>query len=243
MRRLLVALWLLALPAWAADSPTEGFARVLAARVGPTGEVAFRTLRRDDGKTLTRYVESLAAVDPATLDPDGQVAFWLNAYHALMLSAVAHGEDPSDVRGRARMFHWFGATIGGKRRTLDETRAILDRYATVDARIHLAVSDGTRSGPSLPAAPYVPERLDSALAAAARRFANDPRNVRLGHGQLVEVSRVFDWYRADFERTSGSVAAFLRNLVTDPALVGALSLPSPAIVYVPYDWDLAAAGD
>jgi hypothetical protein len=241
MKRILLLLLLAVRAAGAAEPAADGFAKLLAAHVTPSGEIAFRSLDRGGRQDLARYLDSLAATDPARLEGDGAVAFWLNAYHALMLSAVTHGENPAELEGRARMFHWFGHSIAGKRQTLDELRAILDRFAAGDARIHLAISNGTRGGPALPVEPFVADRLDAQLASAARRFASDPRNVRIGHGGLVELSRVFEWYRKDFERTSGTLARFLRPLVADSALLQALAVDAPAIVFVPYDWDLAAS--
>lgn len=242
MRRLLALLLVgAAAVARAADAPPDAWAKILAARVNPAGQIAFRTLARENDKDLARYLDFLAAAYPETLDHDGVIAFWLNAYHALMLSAVAHGENPSGLEGRARMYHWYGHTIAGKRQTLDDIRATLDRYAASDARIHLAISDGTRGGAALAAEPYVAERIDAQLAAAARRFATDLGKVRLGHGDWLELSRIFEWYRKDFDREAGSVIAFLRPLVADPALQRALAKSSPTILFIPYDWELAAA--
>ena len=50
------------------------------------------------------------------------MTFWINAYHALVIAAVVHGERPETVAERARMFHWFGQRIAGVRRTLDDVR-------------------------------------------------------------------------------------------------------------------------
>jgi hypothetical protein len=153
---------------------------------------------------------------------------------------VVHGESPETTSGRARMYHWFGQTLAGKRRTLDDVRVILDHYASADPRIHLAICNGTRGAPPLPREPYTPERLDTQLAAAARRFVNDPE--RNGAGpERVELSRIFAWYGDDFERASGSIAAFLQPLAAREDLRAALAAHVLQIHYVPFDWRLNAA--
>lgn len=227
--------------ATAAQPEKDAFARILAARVDDAGEVAYRSLARHDRVELTRFLDALAAADPRRFDPDQAIAFWLNAFHATVIAAVLHGERPETVESRAKMYHWFGVPIAGERRTLDGIRAILNRYASTDPRIHLAICDGTRGAPRMPREPYDPDRLDAQLAAAVRRFVDDPQKNHVAPSGHIEASRIFDWYRSDFEHAAGTLADFLRSWATSPDLLRALGGPAPVIDFAEYDWGLDAA--
>jgi Protein of unknown function, DUF547 len=225
----------------AADAVDDPWAEILAARVERNGEVAYRSLKQNDGVRFEDVLHRLAAARPEKLERDGAVAFWLNAYHAMVVAAVLRGESPETVASRARMYHWFGEKVGGARRTLDDVRAILDAYASADPRIHLAVSNGTRGGPALAAEPYTAGRLDSQLAAAARRFVNDPERYRADSASgRIELSRIFAWYRSDFDHEAGSVEEFLRPLATRDDLLEVLGVPELKVRYRPFDWRLNA---
>ncbi len=242
MRALGAVLLLAAAVATAAAAEEDPWAKILAARVDESGEVSYRSLAHHDSGSLRHALDRMAAIDAARLEHDGAVAFWINAYHATVLAAVLHGETPETLAGRARMYHWYRQNVGGTRRTLDEIREVLDRYASDDPRIHLAISNGTRGGPRLIATPYVPDRLDAQLSAAARRFVNDvDRNYVDSIHQRLELSRLFSWYRADFEAAAGTLVKFLRPLAESGRLSGALASDDVDIRYLPFDWRLNAA--
>jgi Protein of unknown function, DUF547 len=241
MKAIVVALLCAATIARAEQPGDEALRKILAARVNDAGEVAYRTIARNDGRWLREALEGLARVDATRLDTDGAIALWINAYHATVLAAVVHGERPDTIPGRARMYHWFGQTIGGKRRTLDEMLATLDRYASADPRIHLALCNGARGAPRMPAEPFAADRLDAQLAAAARRFVNDTERNRASAPDRVDLSKVFAWYAEDFEHEAGSIGGFLQRFAEPDDLRDALAAHVLEIHYLPFDWRLNAA--
>lgn len=241
MRALVAAAVIAVGLAGASEPAADPWAKFLTTAVNAAGEVAYRSLERAQRTRIDQYLDDLGRQDVSRFGHDPTVAFWLNAYHALVISAVLHGEDPDTLRGRARMYHWFGHVIAGRRRTLDDVRAILDTYASTDPRIHLAICDGTRGGARLMAEPYEADRLDAQLAAAARRFVNNGEKLRVAAPGRLELSRVFSWYRSDFEREAGSLVDFLRPLIVDGELRRALDTPPTEIVFLRYDWQIAAA--
>ncbi len=218
------------------------WADVLASRVSAEGEVAYRTAAAKDRSRLLQYLGSLSEVETPALSGDQAVAFWINAFNAMAMAAVIQGETPETPEGRARMYHWFRMRIARAERTLDQIEAILSRYAADDPRIHLALCNATRGSPKLAATAYSAERLDAMLAAATRRFVNDPARNRFDPGsRRAEVSPLFDWYRGDFERAAGSIAAYLASWVQNPTAAEWFSKQVPEIRFTTFDWSLNAA--
>lgn len=181
----------------------NGYAHVLR-NVKPDGDVDFSAIGRDR-QELDTFVRSLATFSPRSRPdlfpkPEDALAYWLNAYHALVLQALVD-EYPylESVHDKAfgRFFWGRSWPVGGQRLTLWALEhRILDReYA--DPRIHLALFHGTRGGPLLDGAPFDPSFLDSQLNDAARRFVGDRRHVRL-EKDTVHLAQVFDTYREDF---------------------------------------------
>ena len=226
-------------PPPAAEDPWRS---LLASRVNDLGEVAYDQIGREDRARLDRVLAEVAAQNVAGMDRDHAVAFWLNGYHAMVMAAVVAGERPNTMPGRARMYHWYHRQIGGYRLTLDDVRFILNGFASKDPRIHLAIYDGTRSGPRLARAPYRADELDRQLAEAARRFVNDSRNFQVKpEVGRVALSRVFEWHRVDYEREAGTLARFLQRYAQDVELIRALESPVVGFESLPYDWRLAGS--
>jgi len=254
MKRALLCLMLAASLAAAEPTPVppsapvvqtveDPWRRLLLDRVSERGGVAFDRFNADDRSRLERVLAALAAQDISRLDRDHAIAFWLNAYHAMVMAAVVRGESPTTMTGRARMYHWFHRSLGGYKLTLDDVRFILNGFASKDPRIHLAIYDGTRSGPGLLREPYNGDTIDHQLVEATRRFVNDSRHYRVNAAaNRIALSKVFEWYRADFERESGTLARFLAPYAQDAALVAALSSPVVGFESLPYDWQLDGRG-
>jgi hypothetical protein len=157
----------------------------------------------------------------------------------MLMAAVLRGENPTTMTGRARMYHWFHRQIAGYRLTLDDVRFILNAFASKDPRIHLAIYDGTRGGPGLSREPYRGDTLDRQLVDATRRFVNDSRHYRVNAAVgRIALSKVFEWYRADFEREAGTLARFLQPYAQDAGLVAALASPVVGFESLGYDWRL-----
>ncbi|XXF77233.1 DUF547 domain-containing protein [Myxococcaceae bacterium GXIMD 01537] len=203
------------------DTPFNyyGYARVLR-HVRPDGGVDFSAIGHSRAE-LDGFVRSLATFSPRSrpdLFPTSEdaLAYWLNAYHALVLQAVVDGypylesvEQPWPGR------FWWGRSwaVGGRRLTLWalEHRILQEEFR--DPRIHLALFRGTRGGPPLDGAPFQAEFIDAQLNDAARRFVADKHNVRMD-GNTVHLARVFETYREDFlaalpEGRRGTVLQFV----------------------------------
>ena len=105
----------------------------------------------------------------------------------------------------------------------------------------MAVNCASVGCPALRNEAYVASRLDAQLDDAVDRFLSD-RSRNRADSKGLWVSKIFDWYAGDFEKQSGSVAAWLAphaaKLSDDPAVRAGIAAASLRIRYVDYDWAL-----
>ena len=234
----------------AADVPgaggpaAEAWGRVLAEHA-ERGGVDYAGLKRDRGG-LDAYLRSLARARPAALPEDEALAFWINAYNAVVIHHVLDRypgiRSVEDVDG---FFDELTFPVAGEELTLDEieTRG----RALGDPRIHFAVVCASTSCPDLLAEPYAAARLDRQLRDQTRRFLSD-ESKGLRHdaaGGVLWLSSIFKWYAGDFTGGSTVVAFFARGGVLDwvrehtpPEIARRLRGADPSVRYLEYDWGL-----
>jgi hypothetical protein len=231
----------------------------LGAASTPDGKVDYARLRAS--VEWARAVE--AAVDlrhVALADLAGRaarLAFWINVYNALVLHAIVALGIRRSVHELVGFFRRVTYVVGGFRLSLDAIEhgvlrgnqpppfppfrpfgrldprgaLALDR---VDPRIHFALNCGAQSCP--PVGVYRAQAIEQQLDLAARNFIN--QTVALDEDGRVTCSRIFRWYRADFEGAGGLVPFLLRYLDDGPAR-RALTESAPRLRWTAYHWTLA----
>lgn len=182
-----------------ADAPAynlSDLSRALEA-VTANGEVNLAQLKARH-EALERFIAALAATAPATKPddfptPEDKVAFWLNAYHALVLDELLDVKGTSAGQLSSAGRSW---PIGGERMT---KRALIRRFldASGDARVHLALFTGARGHGVLDGAPFGAQTLDPQLDDAMRRFMRRKENVAID-GKTVRVSALLKTHEAEF---------------------------------------------
>jgi hypothetical protein len=186
------------------------------------------------------FVASLAAARPPE-DRAGQLAFWVNVYNVLAADMVVRHLPLASIRDVGSLLRpvWKrpAGTVGGRVVTLDEVEHGILRPLG-DPRIHAAIVCASSSCPALRREAYRAERVDAQLDDAVRRFLAHPdKGLRVEAGQ-VRLSRIFDWFAADFA-TAGGPLAFARPYLGDPVRSALDRLgPAPRIAWFDYDWSL-----
>jgi hypothetical protein len=192
-----------AVPSDAPEFSDNRLAEALSA-VTLNGDIDFEALKKNRAP-LDTYVQSLAATSPEATpqrfaEPNHQLAYWINAYNALVLQALVDrwpSVKSPDALWLGRFTWGLSWPVGGKRLTL---RAVLDkklRQGFGDPRALLAVHCGAMSCAALDTTPYMGDTIDGQLNDAARRFMADPDNVRL-EGNSVHLSPLLQRYQQDF---------------------------------------------
>jgi hypothetical protein len=191
----------------------EDWTAVLQAYVDERGLVDYEGLSRDR-KTFDRYVAAVERSGPRTTPEafpttEDELAFWLNAYNALVFRGVLdRGPEKESVWGALSSGYGFfvrmKVTVDGWRTNLRELENEGIREAFGDPRVHAALNCASLGCPRLPREAFLGEDLDRRLDEAMREFVNTPTNVALdAESGTVVLSKIFDWFREDFVDATG----------------------------------------
>jgi len=227
---------------------------VLSNYVDAKGMVDYAALKRNRGD-LDKMIEQISAVSPDNkpqLFPtrEAKLAYWINAYNAWILRIVVDNYPTSSITKIGVIpygaFFVKRVSLGGERMTLRSLENDVIRARFHDPRIHFAINCASASCPPLSTRVYLPGTLDEQLDAAARKFINDNRQVRLDvGGNRIELSKIFDWYASDFTESLSSkpggkrtVMDYIRGYLDDERRQALAKIPNAKVNYQDYDWSL-----
>lgn len=238
----------------------ESFGALLRKYVDANGKVDYAAWKAnaEDLKTLNEYLNLIANASPLSrkdLFPTkrGALAYWINTYNALVIRAVLEAwpiRSVTDVKTGSDFVRGQGFfanrqyLVGGEWISLYhlENRHIRNEQ---DARIHFALNCGSGSCPPLPNTSFKSEDLDKTLDAMARAFINSEENVYVSaQRKSVFLSKIFDWYEADFLRAMNRAGATILDYLipyAEAPLAEKLRTAKAQkyeIAYIEYDWTL-----
>jgi Protein of unknown function, DUF547 len=224
------------------------------------GLVYYRALRSERAR-LDGYVGTLANASIDSAPRDEQLAFWLNAYNALVLKTVVDhypiaqrsaAYPQHSIRQIPGAFERLQHRVAGRMVTLDQIeQTVLPMFK--DARVYLALGRGALGSGRLRSEPFVAGSLETQLAEAAAECASQSQCVEIDRGNnQVSVSSIFSWRAQDFIAGYASRAADT-FAARSPIERAVLALVEPKllttekeflagnqfkVVYRPFDWSL-----
>lgn len=215
---------------------------VVAGKAGVT-LVRYRHVTGEDRNRLTRYIASLSALPVSTYGRDEQLAYWINLYNALTVEVVLDHYPVKSIRDIDISPGFFAdgpwgkklVSVEGEMLSLNDIEHRILRPIWQDNRVHYAVNCASIGCPNLQASAYTGASVDSMLEAGAKAYINSPRGVSIEEG-AVTVSKIYDWFIADFGHDEESVLAHIQEFAS-PALGKRLSTVGK-IEDVAYDWQL-----
>ena len=216
-------------PAAALDTaPWDAVLRAHANR----GGVDYAALKAD-AEAMGQLDRFLAGV--ATLPASAGLADWLNAYNATVVKAVVERYPLASVRDVPGCFDRVTHRIAGQERTLDAVENEIIRPRFEDARVHFALNCGARSCPALAPRAFRAGSLDRTLDGLVRRALRSPLHLRVVDG-TPELSKLFEWFAADFTRGGETAVAWARRFDARGVLEGIADDATPR--FRRYDWRL-----
>lgn len=195
-------------PAPTPDPLTKPFDEILDAYVRD-GFVYYGALRQERAR-FDRYLGTISAVPADALAhwaPERQLAFWINAYNALVLQTVIDHYPirgvspvypPDSIRQIPGAFERQVFKVGGRSLTLDGIeKDVIEGFR--DARALLALGRGSVGGGRLKSEAYSAERLDAQLSSMTSEIVTRREMVQVDiPGNQVSVSPMFSWRESLF---------------------------------------------
>jgi len=229
---------------------------------GKASQVRYAGFAQDRAQ-LKAYLDALSRVSEAEFkawSTPQQVAFLVNAYNAFTVGKIL-------VRYPDIRSIWdFGKVFGnpfkdrffvllGREGSLDriEHETLRAKGVYDEPRVHFAVNCASIGCPMLREEAYVADRLDAQLEDQARRFLADRSRNRYDAAKgSLEVSRIFDWFKEDwqsgyrgFDGRTPAIASreqyfarYAKLLADDPAQQKAIEEGKAPLAFLEYDWTL-----
>jgi hypothetical protein len=224
------------------------------------GDVYYRALKSDRGK-LDGYLNLIAGASVDKLSREEQIAFWLNAYDALVLRTVI---DHYPIQGRSAAypaksirqipgaFERLPHRVAGRTLTLDQIeQTVLNDFH--DPRLYFAIGRGAIGGGRLRSEAFTPGRLEEQLADVAAECVSRAQCVQVDRESgKVSASAIFSWRENEFTAKYADAAppAFASRSPIERAVL-AFVMPKLLttekefvaknafqVVYKPFDWTL-----
>ncbi len=203
--------------------------------------VDYRALK--GSKELKGLVRQIEQAKPSTLDRDEELAFWINAYNVLAIDLVVKNYPVASIKGIGSFFSpvWDVevATIEGRVVSLGAIEHEILRKMG-EPRIHAAIICASTSCPPLARTPFSPAKLDADLDAAMQSWlGSKQKGIAINRSaRSVRLSKIFDWFKEDFEAKGGVLKAIAPHLNAADAAWLAKNGQTATISYFDYDWSL-----
>ncbi|MCA9541808.1 MAG: DUF547 domain-containing protein [Myxococcales bacterium] len=227
------------------DGPTfdhAAFTAVLEAVVREDGRVDYPKLAADPSG-LDAYLAALASLTGAAYDAlprNEKLALLINAYNAFTLKLIAERwpvksiqDIPASERWDHRRWKLAGMTV-----SLNDIEHEHLRKKFREPRMHFAVNCASEGCPPIRRFAYTGADIDAQLQGSATRAHADPRWLQL-KGDTVYLTRLYLWYRGDFEQVAGSPVAFAARF--SPPLAEKLAKGEVTVEIMEYDWAINLA--
>lgn len=212
----------------------QPFTDVLSESVN-NGQVDYKAIKNNP--KYFSYLESLKQMRGFE-NKNEELAYWINAYNALVIQGILNGGSPSSFFSRMRFFKKDKYQVHG------QTISLFDIEHEVilplgEPRIHFAINCASSSCPKLTQQAYSAENLDQELTQATKRFINDTMRNHFDETiNIASISKIFDWFKSDFTNHSGSVEKYIAQYVNDESVAKDLSAGKYKIKHLKYDWNL-----
>lgn len=215
--------------------------------VNAVGEVDYAALKNN--RDLAAYVDALRATSPENkkesfTTKSDELAYWINAYNALITWGVVKAYPTKSVRDLGLLFGFFRRrdyVLGGRTMSLQELEHEIIRKRYQEPRIHFAIVCASLSCPKLSPRAYTAANLEEQLSFQTRQYFAETRNLAI-QGNTVILAKILAWYSADFGGAKPTLLDYARRHTTEAKQRQLAALRDPRITFRDYDWAINDPG-
>ncbi len=212
---------------------------LLRKHVGTGGWVDYRGLRAE-ASVLDSYIAALEKAPFDQLGRDEKLALLINAYNAFTLRLILDHYPVESIKNVPADKRWDDRRwrVGGRAWSLNDIEHQQIRPKFREPRIHFALVCAAAGCPPLRAEAYSAARLEQQLEQQAAYVHSHDRWFRYSPGgNVVYLTKLYDWYGGDFQQVAGSVLAYAAKYAA-PLDAALEARQSPRIEWLDYDWKL-----
>ena len=221
----LALLAVLVAPVAAAAPPDyKVWGELLSKYYDPAKGMNYKALKANDKKAMDDLRHQMATVDVLALSRPDQLAYWINLYNINVVGLVADHYPISSIKDlstdpfiKLNVFKKDSVQTKKGAISLNDVENDKIRDGFKDPRIHFAINCAAKSCPPIRTEPFEGARISDQLDDQVRKFLNGPNGARLeknGVQVVVHVTKIMDWFSADFQKWSGGQIAFLKRFVS-----------------------------
>lgn len=200
----------------------------------------YAALHKDPDK-LGAYLVDLSKVSKSEFkswSEDQEMAYLINLYNAGTLKLIIDNYPLKSIKDIGSPWKKKVIKLFGADRSLDYVEHDLLRKNYSDPRIHFGVNCASIGCPALRNEAFQAAKLDKQLDEQARKFLNDTSKNRVDNKRgVLYLSSIFDWFKGDFVKKSGSLEKFVAPYFGDSDRK-AIQSGRLKIKNTDYDWNL-----
>ena len=203
---------------------------ILLNHVSDQGNVNYKAII-ENSKALNDYLELLSKNHPSSnWSKLETLAYWLNAYNAFTVKLIIEHYPVSSIKDIKNAWDLNFIKIGDKDYSLNYIEHEIIRKMD-EPRIHFALVCAAISCPKLYNQAFTASTLEADLSKLTKEFLRDNSKNTLTE-KHVKLSKIFQWFKKDFEQNGGSVIDFL-NSYSEVSIS-----PKAKKSFYKYDWRL-----
>ncbi len=186
-----------------------------------------------ESETLHQYLEQLGSYEVnENWSKEKKLAYYINLYNAATVKLILDNYPIASIMDINKPWGKAWIKQGRQLISLGEIEHNILRKMN-EPRIHFAINCASISCPRLLNEAFTADRVEQQLATVTKEFINDP-NRNIISANKIELSRIFKWYKKDFEN-HGSLVAYLNQYLKSPID------PDAKIDFLKYNWSLNEA--
>jgi len=195
------------------------------------GAVDYESIVNNKGE-LNDLVAQYQSINLKNYNGSGKKALLINAYNILVIKSVIDNyptNSPMDING---FFDGKTHSIFGTNLTLNQLEKEVLFGQFKDARMHFVLVCAAKGCPTIAPYAFTSSNIESKLNQQTRNALNSSF-IKVNSGEnKVELSKIFEWYKADFTTNGKTVTQYINQFRNE-------AIPENyAVSFYEYDWTL-----